>query len=292
MLVKLFRKARGPDAAAVTERPTDRGNHSSRPGRRAARRRSPARDYAEAVLVAVVVAFALRAFVAQAFKIPSGSMKPTLLVGDYIVVDKLSYRFRPPLRGDVIVFKYPRQDNDITLAKWFREFYELVVHRRRVPRHDYVKRVVGAPGDVVLAAGGTVFVNGEPLEESYLRGAASDDFGPFKVPAASYFVLGDSRASRRDSRYWGFVPRRLVRGRVILVYWSWIPAYCPRHRSRIERLYQVRLAGTTAREKPAPVRYVCDAGGETLVDGEDVRLAKWYELWRHVRWRRVMSAVK
>jgi signal peptidase I len=250
-----------------------------------------ARDYAEAILLAVVAAFFIRAFVAQAFKIPSGSMKPTLLVGDYIIVDKLMYHFKAPARGDVVVFKYPHQDNDMTVRKRLRELFELVVYRRRVPRHDYVKRVIGVPGDVVIGKGGRVSVNNELLKEPYCRGPAVGDFGPFRVPADAYFVMGDNRADSRDSRHWGFVPAPLIKGRARLIYWSWIPAYCPRHRSSIQRLFRVRLDAGPAGE-PATAEYICDAGGETLRDGEDVRLSRWFEFWRHVRWRRMMSLIE
>jgi len=253
--------------------------------------KSAGREYAEAILIAVVVAFLLRAFVVQAFKIPSGSMKRTLLVGDYVVVEKVGYRFREPSRGDVIVFKYPHQDNELTVGKWFRETYELVVHRRRVPRRDYVKRIIGVPGDVVMGKGGRVYVNGERLSEPYVHGPAADEFGPFKAPAESYFVMGDYRAESRDSRYWGFVPRRLIKGRAAFIYWSWSPAFCPIHRSRVSRLYRTRLAGTEGSAAPRRTEYICDAGGEILVDGEDVRLSKWYEFWRHVRWGRILLAV-
>lgn len=219
-------------------------------------------------------------------------MKRTLLVGDYVVVEKVSYRFRAPSRGDVVVFKYPHQDNEMTVGKWFRETYELVVHRRRVPRRDYVKRVIGEPGDVVTGEGGRVCVNGKPLSERYVYDAAADEFGPFKVPPDSYFVMGDNRAESRDSRHWGPVPRRLIKGRAAFTYWSWCPDYCPKHRSRVSRLYRTRLAGTEGGKRPRRLEYICDAGGEILIDGEDVRVSKWYEFWRHVRWRRILMAVE
>jgi hypothetical protein len=88
------------------------------------------------------------------------------------------------------------------------------------------------------------------------------------------------------------VPRDLIKGRTALVYWSWCPDYCPKHRARVSRLYRTRLAGTEGGEEPTRPEYICDAGGEILVDGEDVRLTKWYEVWRHVRWGRVLSAVE
>lgn len=254
------------------------------------RRKSLARDYAEAILIAVVASFFLRAFVVQAFKIPSGSMKRTLLVGDYVVVEKLSYRFGAPSRGDVVVFKYPHQDNDVGIGQWFREAYELIVHRRRVPRRDYVKRVIGVPGDVVLGKDGRVYVNGERRLEPYILSAAPEDFGPFKVPPDAYFVMGDHRADSRDSRHWGFVPRRLVRGRAAFIYWSWIPSNCPKHRSHVSRLHRKRPpatgGGTPAEE------YICDAGGEILLDGEDVRITTWYEFYKHVRWGRILLLIE
>jgi signal peptidase I len=250
--------------------------------------KSWARDYAEAILLAVVASFFLRAFVVQAYKIPSGSMKRSLLVGDYVLVEKVSYRFGAPDRGDVVVFKYPHQDNDVTPGQWLRESYELVVHRHRVPRRDYVKRVIGAPGDVVWGEAGRVCVNGEVVREPYLASAAREDFGPFKVPPESYFVMGDNRAESRDSRSWGFVPRRLVRGRAVLVYWSYIPSDCPKHRSRVSRLRRTR---PLAHGKAPAGEYICDAGGEILADGEDVRLTKWYEFYRHVRWERLLLRI-
>ena len=259
---------------------------------RSAAKKPAGRDYAEAILIAVVAAFVLRAFVVQAFKIPSGSMKRTLLVGDYVVVEKVSYHFREPVRGDVVVFKYPHQDNDMTVGKWFRETYELIVHRRRVPRRDFVKRIIGVPGDVVLGKGAYVYVNGRPLREPYLYAAAAYEFGPFKVPPDAYFVMGDNRAESRDSRHWGFVPRDLIKGRASLVYWSSCPDYCPKHRAHVSRLYRTRLAGEEGTERPAKPEYICDAGGEILIDGEDVRETKWYEFWRHVRWGRVLTTVE
>jgi signal peptidase I len=280
----------------VTPRPS---SAAPRPGRAGAgpRRKSASRDYAEAILIAVAVAFVLRAFVVQAFKIPSGSMKPTLLVGDFILVEKVSYWFRAPARGDVVVFKYPHQDNELTPGKQARELFELVVRRRRVPRRDYVKRIVGLPGDVIQGKGGAVVVNGRPYLEPYAGGIGSGDFGPFKVPPAAYFVLGDHRADSRDSRHWGFVPAGLVRGRACIIYWSWIPGYCMKHRSAVSRLYHVRLTGSggfgsSRGEGAPPGDYICDAGGETLRDGDDVRVTPWYNFWEHIRWPRLFLLVE
>jgi len=262
-----------------------------RAGRRGAADDKPAAlHYAEALLTAVVVAFGLRTFVIQTFKIPSASMKPTLLVGDYILVEKFTGRWRPPARGEVIVFKYPHQDNAVTPGKWLRELYELVVHRRRVPRRDYIKRVVGVPGDVVWAKDGRIYVNGRRGRPAAAGRGVAADFGPFKVPPDAYFVVGDNYAESRDSRHWGFVPRQLVRGRAVLIYWSTIPASCPKHNSSVQRLYPLRPPGGAA--TTAPPRYLCDAGGEVLLDGEDVRLCRWYEFWRRLRGERILTLIE
>lgn len=261
---------------------------AGRPGRARARDgKGAALHYAEALLVGLVVAFFLRAFIVQSFKIPSASMKPTLLVGDYVLVEKFTGRWRTPRRGDVIVFKYPHQDNEFAVGKWLREFYDLVVHRRRVPRRVYVKRVVAGPGDAVWGKDGVVFVNGCRWGPA---SAAVGAFGPFKVPRDSYFVMGDNYAESRDSRHWGFVARRLILGRAVLIYWSTIPASCPKHNSPVERLYPLRSRGGPNAERV--VRYLCEAGGEVLIDGEDVRLCRPYEFWRRVRGRRIFTLIE
>lgn len=246
------------------------------------------REYAEAVAIAIVLAFFVRAFVVQAFVVPSGSMKDTLLVGDYILVNKFIYRFTTPSRGDIVVFKYPHQDNEITVGKWIKETVELVVYRKRVVRRDYVKRVIGVPGDIVMGRRGIVYVNGEPLEEKYAT-AIVGEFGPFKVPEDSYFVVGDNREASRDSRDWGYVPRRLVKGKATAVYWSRVPDECPEHKAKISPV-DPRTAREFAADGELPDEgeaYVCEGGGEILRDYEDVRVAPWYAFWERVRWSRI-----
>ena len=145
----------------------------------------------------------------QAFTIPSGAMQPTLLVGDYILVDKSAYRARAPQRGDIVVFPYPQDE-----------------------RRDFIKRVVALPGEQVLIHGNQVSVNGRPLQESYVNthsslssppGSCGYAYGcePTAVPPDSYFVMGDNRDNSQDSRYWGFVRREKIKGRAVTVYWSW-----------------------------------------------------------------------
>jgi signal peptidase I len=185
------------------------------------RRKSLVREYGEAIVVAVLLALLIRAFVVQAFTIPSGSMMDTLLVGDYILVNKFLYGpevpftdahlpgLRDPQRGDIIVFKYP---NDET--------------------RDFIKRIVAVGGETVQVKDNRAFVNGEPLEEDYVRpgsipstpsGHCGYLYGcdPVVVPSGAYFVMGDNRDNSQDSRYWGFVKREKIRGKAFLIYWSW-----------------------------------------------------------------------
>ena len=178
--------------------------------------KSVVREYAEAIVIALLLAFFIRTFVVQAFKIPSGSMIPTLLVGDHILVNKFGYGVKNPLSGatwvavgdpqrhDVIVFKYPQN-----------------------PSQDFIKRVVGVAGDRVEIVDKKVFVNGEAfvepnavnLDAEYKE--ARDKMGPITVPPGSVFVMGDNRDNSHDSRFWGFVDLKAIRGKAFMLYWSW-----------------------------------------------------------------------
>ncbi len=174
------------------------------------RPRSGARELFESICVAVVLALFVRTFVFQTFKIPSGSMEETLLIGDHLIVDK--FGARPIARGQVVVFKSPEQ-----------------------PATDLIKRVVGLPGETIELRGRTVYVDGQPLSEPYTRyldtGSVLDEaslgsadvrrsYGPVTVPADHFFMMGDNRDNSRDSRYWGFAPRTHLRGRALFVYFS------------------------------------------------------------------------
>ena len=157
----------------------------------------------------------IRTFVIQAFKIPTGSMRPTLLEGDIIMVNKFIYgakiplvnlrlpKFREPKRGDVIVFIYPEN-----------------------PKKDFIKRLVAFAGETVEIKDGTVYINSQPLLDQvfsrvyyYNRGEFVNDTQKITVPKGSYFVLGDNSASSQDSRYWGFVPDKNILGKAIIIYW-------------------------------------------------------------------------
>jgi signal peptidase I len=183
------------------------------------------REYFELIAETAVFVFFIMTFVVQAFQIPSGSMEPTLLVGDFLLVNKLVYAptisplekailpHRDIRRGDIIVFKYP---NDLT--------------------KDYVKRVIGLPGDKVEIRDKRVYINGAPLTEPYaVHGdpqvyprneidsslSPRDNFGPITVPPDRIFAMGDNRDNSLDSRYWGFVPFEFLKGRPWMIYFSY-----------------------------------------------------------------------
>jgi signal peptidase I len=188
-------------------------------------RKSTAREYFESIVVAVILALFIRTFVVQAFKIPTGSMEPNLLVGDHLLVNKFVFGpvaspvertllpMRPIRRGDIVVFKFPEE-----------------------PERDFIKRVIGLPGDTVELRNRQVLINGTPIEEPYAHYlfAVSDGesesydvrarYGPVTVPNDHYFMMGDNRDNSQDSRYWGFLPAHYVKGRALMIYWSLEPS--------------------------------------------------------------------
>jgi signal peptidase I len=178
------------------------------------RRKGILREYLEAAAIAVLLALFIRAFVVQAFKIPSGSMEPTLLIGDHILVNKFVYGIKAPFinrtmipisdpkRGDIIVFIYPEDR-----------------------KKDFIKRAIGLPGDEIRIMNNRIFINGKCYEDPhgvYMdNGEENKNLGPFVVPEESLFVMGDNRDHSYDSRYWGFVPMESVKGKAMIIYWSW-----------------------------------------------------------------------
>jgi signal peptidase I len=178
------------------------------------------REYLDTAIYAVVLTLLLRVFVVQAFRIPSESMVPTLLVGDFLFVNKFEYGAKIPLThlrlpgitkphpGDVIVFQYPQD-----------------------PSRDYIKRCVATGGQTVEVKDKNLYVEGRPMEEPYTQHSDAvvrpasldprDNFGPYTVPPGNLFMMGDNRDNSNDSRYWGPVDFDLVRGKAMFIYWSW-----------------------------------------------------------------------
>ena len=163
------------------------------------------REYAEALIVAVLLALVIRTFVVQAFKIPSGSMLPTLQIGDHILVSKFLYYFQPIQRGEVIVFKFPQDES-----------------------RDFIKRVIGLPGETLEIRGKQILINGKPLDEPYAvygdwsvpRLGDRERLGPIVIPPGRLFMMGDNRDHSMDSRIWGFLDTQKVKGKAFIVYFS------------------------------------------------------------------------
>ena len=154
-------------------------------------------EFMESIIVAVLLAVVIRIFIIQPFFIPSGSMEPTLQVGDRIIVSKFNYHFWSPQRGDIIVFKYPLD-----------------------PTRDFVKRLIAFGGETVTLKNSMLYINNQQVPEEYLpAGLYFNDFGPIIVPPGHYLALGDNRNNSDDSRVWGPLPQKYVVGKAILVYW-------------------------------------------------------------------------
>ena len=210
--------------------------------------KSTAREYYEALLIAIIFVNFARIFVFQAFKIPSGSMEDNLKIGDHIIVNKFIYGpggdgplsslvpLRDIHRGDIVIFRYPRK-----------------------PELDYVKRVIGLPGDTVTIENKVIYINGTRLDEPYVvhddghvyppseylpdAHRYRDQMARLEVPPGQYFVMGDNRDHSADSRYWGTVPRTMIKGRAFMVYWSfdWEPSRGTTVRDRLRELGNVAL---------------------------------------------------
>ena len=191
------------------------------------------REIAEAVIVALVLAILIRTFFIQAFKIPSGSMEDTLLIGDHIIVSKFSYGLQVPRPAMVKVggSTVPFLETRLVPAWGGIERGDVAVFRFPGDRSkDYIKRVVGIPGDKVELKDQKIYINNEKWEDPYgvHKGGAygeeverSVSFGPYTVPENSVFVMGDNRDRSYDSRYWGPVPINDIKGKAIIIYWSW-----------------------------------------------------------------------
>jgi signal peptidase I len=185
--------------------------------------KSTLREYFESIVIAVILALFVRTWVVQAFKIPTGSMENNLLIGDHLLVNKFVFGpaasglehavlpVREIRRGDVVVFKYPDE-----------------------PARDFIKRVIGLPGETLELRNKKVYINGQPLDEPYVhflepvsdgQEVTSFDvrerYGPVQVPPGQYFVMGDNRDNSQDSRYWGFLPGHYIKGRALMIYWSY-----------------------------------------------------------------------
>ena len=155
------------------------------------------------IVIALCLALLIRVFVAEPRYIPSDSMLPTLEMGDRLVVEKISYRFRAPVTGDIIVFDPPQQLQTLGYAN----------------DQAFIKRIIGEPGQIVSIANGKVYLNSEPLQEDYIAEPPAYQWGPFQVPSEEFFVMGDNRNDSNDSHIWGFLPRKNIIGRARFRFW-------------------------------------------------------------------------
>jgi signal peptidase I len=179
-------------------------------------KRSTIWEYTKAIVPAFIFAFVIRSTLVQAYKIPSGSMIPTLLVGDHLLANKFIYGERIPFTDEkILVFKKPKS-GDIIIFRYPRD-----------PSKDFIKRVVAVAGDVVEERNKQLFVNGKSLVEPYVQYTdnsllvSRDNFGPYVVPDNKVFVMGDNRDRSYDSRYWGYVDLKDIEGKAFIIYWSW-----------------------------------------------------------------------
>lgn len=179
--------------------------------------KSTFREYTEAIIIALVLALFIRTFIIQAFKIPSGSMLPTLLIGDHLLVNKFIYGVKVPFSGMVLLPVKDPQPNDVIVFKYPQD-----------PKLDYIKRVIGIGGDVIESRDKTIYVNGKLFDDRHafhgdntvIKGIR-DNFGPITVPEGKVFVMGDNRDNSYDSRFWGFVDHKAILGKALILYWSW-----------------------------------------------------------------------
>ena len=184
-------------------------------------KKSTMREYFESIIIAVILALFVRTWVVQAFKIPTGSMEQNLLIGDHLLVNKFVFgptataveRMLLPMaevqRGDILVFKYPEE-----------------------PERDFIKRVIGLPGETLEVRDKRVYIDGMPLDEPYLRQISPprggglvpdrrDNFGPISIPDDHYFMMGDNRDNSEDSRFWGSLSHAYLKGKAVMIYWSY-----------------------------------------------------------------------
>jgi signal peptidase I len=256
----------------------------------------------KSLLFAIVLALIIRATIVSAFIIPSGSMKDTLLVGDVIVVNRFVYRFTPPQRGDLVVFRQPQGFDRYLVGNWLSETWLSFTCDSPIRHQDLVKRVIGLPGDVVSIAQGRVYItsgegNSYHLGEPYLPEPFYDNWGPKKVPEGQYLVLGDNRNHSSDGRWFGFIPQELISGRALFVALSITPDTCRDNNlfdSRCDSIvvplpnndlagYKPELPGGNGKYWVCPSE--CIAGG-----GQAYR--DWYDkhagpVWERIRWSRI-----
>jgi signal peptidase I len=210
----------------------------------------------------------------RAITVPSGSMKDTILVGDYLLVEEISIYVGGPHRGDIVTFHYPFVHMNIFERQW--RYVSGLWGGDRGPM-ILIKRVVGEPGDTIEIKGGVLYVNGESQDEPYLKTDAGADFGPIKVPDGHYFMMGDNRCDSADSRYIGAAPRNVIHGKARVAYFSLAPTTCPKHGVPVVTTPDGKLR--------------CPYDGEIMREGYDAVDASPLRLDKRIRWLRMGKVI-
>src|SRR5690554_5392459 len=171
------------------------------------------REILEVIIPALILFLVIRAFLFEARYVPSPSMHPTIMVWDRFLVEKVTYRFREPKRGEIVVFRPP--------AQVLKMMKEIPVPNTPLQTQDFIKRIIGLPGETIWIREGTVYIDGQPLAEDYISPDREPlyEFGPVRIPADHYLMLGDNRNQSWDGHNWGFVPRKNIIGRAFWRFW-------------------------------------------------------------------------
>jgi signal peptidase I len=201
-------------------------SHSIAPEEKNQTAKGRVRENVEAIVIAILLALFIRAFVVQAFKIPSGSMKETLQIGDHILVNKFIYGVKLPWVGTTVIPISKPEREDVVVFRFPED-----------PDKDFIKRTIAVAGDTVEVRNKQLYINGEAIERPYavfkdphvLPAVMQprDNMGPVTVPPGKIFVMGDNRDQSYDSRFWGFVDLRAVKGEAFVIYWSWDKEHFP-----------------------------------------------------------------
>jgi signal peptidase I len=250
----------------------------SRPRRTSGPHRRPGRRFLRLARDVVLIATAyvvIRVGVVETHAIPSGSDEDTLLIGDHVFTEKVTYRLRAPEPGEIATFAYPFREMPAPLAVRFflRNFLGEIPGGPTL----LIKRVIGGPGDVVEIRGGILYRNGRAVPEPYVKTDAGADWGPYTVPPGKYFMMGDNRHDSADSRYFGSVPRKYITGKAEVIYFSLAPTTCAKHQTPITY---------------SNGEWFCSGGGEGMRPGWDFAPTPRWRLDRRIRWSRMGKVVR
>jgi len=253
-------------------------------------------EFIKTTVYVIALVVIIRVFIIEAFQIPSASMKDTLLVGDLLLVNKFVYRFCVPERGDIVIFKYPHQDNSLNPIKTLKQWTGDIIGVPLVQRRNLVKRVVGLPGEEIEMVDGQIYIDGVKLDEPYLKFEPHGNFGPYKIPEDNFFMMGDNRDNSSDSRFWGSLPRDLILGKALVIYWSYVPSLCNIFscRSPLKEINK-EMAEEIAPEMiydDVEVYYICPRDNQIHREWWDASTEPFWKVWKRVRLNRLATVIR